>query len=216
MKTLFFYFLLPFMVSVSAVNAQKENPANYLGSLPAGLTLDRSVARSYRMTTDYYYFDLKSNFSGKHRLTGYITCVGDSAMWKDVYYAGSNVLDAVFPAGTKKIFLQNFKYRQDEQVLTAEFFNSNLPEADPLIMNLIWDALGFEALAYCCWDSLKSGEEFKAGNINSEIKTANIGTFENKDMRITWLGIAEINSEICAVLKYSAMNNPLNIEYENI
>jgi hypothetical protein len=210
------YVLLSFVISVTAVNAQKENPANYLSSLPAGLTLDKSVARSYRMTTDYYYFDLKSNFSGKIRLTGSIICTGDSALWKDVYYAESDALDAAFPTGIKKNFLQNFKYRPDEKVLTAEFFKNNLPEADPLIMNLIWDALGFDALAYCCWDSLKLGKEFSPQDMNAEVKLADIGTFENKDIRITWLGITEINNEICAILKYSVMNNPVNVEYENM
>jgi hypothetical protein len=215
MKVLF-YFLLSFVISITAVNAQGENPENYLiNGLPAGLTLDKSVARSYRMTTDYYYFDLKSVFLGKNRLTGSIIYAGDSAMWKDVYYAESNALDAVFPTGMKKDFLQDFKYRPDEKVLTAEFFKNNLPEADPLIMNLIWDALCFDVLAYCCWDSLKLGKEFSPQNMNAEIKLAD-GTFENKDIRITWLGITEINNEICAILKYSVMNNPLNIEYENI
>ncbi|MDR0743781.1 MAG: hypothetical protein LBF05_05450 [Tannerella sp.] len=197
------YFLLSFVISITAVNtavnAQKENPVNYLSCLPAGLTLDRSVARSYRMTTDYYNFDLKSNFSEKNRLTGSIIYTGDSALWKDVYYAESDALGAAFPTGIKKNFLQNFKYRPDEKVLTAEFFKNNLPEAAPLIMNLIWDALAFDALAYCCWDSLKLGKEFSPQEMNSEVKLADIGTFENKDIKITWLGITEINNEICAI-----------------
>jgi hypothetical protein len=192
------------MISINAVNAQKGNPVNYLGSLPTGLTLNKSVTRSYRMTTDYYDFDLKSNFSGKRRLTDSVIHAGDSAQWKDVYYAESKTLDAVFPQGSKKNFLQDFKYQPDEKVLTSEFFKNNLPEADPFIMNLIWDALGFDVLAYCCWDSLKLAKEFQAKNMNSEAKIA-IGTFENKDIRITWLGITEINNEICAILKYSVV-----------
>jgi hypothetical protein len=217
MKTSFIYLVLSFVISINAVNAQNRNPINYLGSLPAGLTLDKSAKRSYRMTTDYYDFDLKSNFLRKQRLVGCITYEGDSAQWKDVYYSQSKALDAAFPQGIKKRgFLQNFQYQPDEKVLTPEFFKNNLPEADPLIMNLIWDALGFDALAYCCWDSLKLGEEFRAKNMNFEVKIADIGTFENKDIRITWLGITEINNKICAILKYSVMNNPLSIEYENM
>ena len=206
------------MISINAIYAQKENTTNCLNSLPVDLKLDKSTERSYQMTTDYYNYDLKSNFLGKERLTGTITygVNDDSVQWKDVYYAQSRVLDAIFPQGEKKDFLQNFKYLQNENVLTPEFFKNNLPEADPLVMNLIWDALCFDALAYCCWDSLKLGKEFRAKNMNSEMKIADIGTFENKDIRITWLGITKINNEICAILKYSVMNNPLNVEYENM
>ncbi|MDR0384661.1 MAG: hypothetical protein LBH60_01135 [Prevotellaceae bacterium] len=216
MKVFFIYFVLLITFSNNAANAQKGNPENLLKQLPDDVKLDKSVVRTYRMTTDYYDYDLKSNFLVKKRLTGFIIYSGDSALWKDVYYAESKTLDAEFPRGVRMNFLHDFKYQPDGRVLTADFFKNNLPEADPLTMNLIWDALGFDVLAYCCWDSLTLIEEFRATNMNSEFKLADIGTFENKDIRIAWLGITEINGEICAVLKYSVMNNPLNIEFKNI
>jgi hypothetical protein len=44
---LLFYFLLSFVISITAVNAQRENSENYLiNGLPTGLTLNKSVARS--------------------------------------------------------------------------------------------------------------------------------------------------------------------------
>ncbi|MDR1406601.1 MAG: hypothetical protein LBJ23_00970 [Tannerella sp.] len=215
MKTSILFSVLLLAFSINAANAQKEIPAAYLKLLPNDLKLDNSIVRSYRMTTDYYDFDLNSNFLAKRRITGIITYETDSAQWKDVYYAESKVQDETFSQGEKQHFLQDFKYRPNENVLTSEFFSDYLPEANPFVMNLIWDALGFDALAYCCWDSLKLNEEFLSKNINSELKIA-IGTFENRDIRITWLGITKINGKICAVLKYSAMNNPLKLEYGNM
>jgi len=196
--------------------AQKINPIDYLNRLPDNIEIDKSVTRSYQMTTDYYDFDLKSNFSVKRRYTGIISYTGELAQWKDVYYAESKELDTAFPPGKRIDFLQNFTYQPDEKVLTTEFFQANLPTADPTIMNLIWDALAFDALAYCCWDSLKLNEEFRAKSMSHELEIANIGTFENRDIRITWLGITEINHQLCAILKYSVMNNPLKIDWENI
>lgn len=217
MKTTFIYLALLFLISINTAKAQQENLLNYLTSLPTDLVLDKSVKRSYEMITDYYNYDLKSNFLNKERLTGCITYEGDSAQWKDVYHAKSKVLDAVYPQGEKKDFLQGFKYKQDEKVVTPEFFKNNLPEADPLTMNLIWDALGFDALAYYdYWDSLKLGKEFQAKNMNFEVQIADFGTFENKDIRITWLGITKVGDKICAILKYSVMNNPVNVNFENI
>ena len=184
--------------------------------LPYNIEIDTSVVRSYQMTTDYYNYDLKCNFLNKTQFTGIISYTGNLAQWKDVYYAESRELDAAFPLGKKIDFLQNFSYRQDDKIVTPEFFQNNLPEANVFEMNLIWDALGFDVMAYCGWDSLKLNEEFRAKNMNGEVEIAGMGTFNNKDIRITWLGITEINGKICAIIKYSVMNNPLKVESENM
>jgi hypothetical protein len=136
--------------------------------------------------------------------------------WNDVFISNSNVFDAEYPTGISKDFMQNFRYLPGDETLTPEFFENNLPEADILIMNLIWDALGFDVMAYSCWDSLTLNNEYRAIDTNSEVKIANIGTFENKDIRITWIGITKMNNKLCAIMKYSVMNNPLKVELENM
>ncbi len=216
MKTSILFSVLLIVFSINTTNAQKVNGTNYLNRLPNDITLDKSIVRSYHMTTDYYDFNLKQDFIRKTRIKGILTYEGDSAQWRDVYVSGSKKLDAEFYVGSKLSFMQNFRYQPNENILSADFFKNNLPEADPSIMNLIWDALGFDALAYSCWDSLNLNEEFRAKSMNFEFKMADIGTFENKDIRITWLGITKINNKICAILKYAVMNNPLDIEYENM
>ena len=203
------------VLSIHLANAQQVNPIDYLERLPNRIKPDKSVKRSYQMTTDYYDFDLKTNFLVKRRFTGIISYKSDLAQWKDVFYAESKELEAAFPIGEKIDFMQNFTYQPDEKVLTTEFFQTNLPQAHPFIMNLIWDAIAFDALAYCCWDSLELNKESRAKNMNHELEIANIGTFENRDIRITWLGITEINNQLCAILKYSVMNNPLKIDFDD-
>jgi len=184
--------------------------------LPENIEIDKSVTRSYKMTTDYYNYDLKCNFLNKMRFTGFISYTGDLAQWKEVYYAESKDLDAAYTVEKKIDSFQNLTYRPDGTTLTAEFFQKNLPEANVFEMNLIWDALGFDVFAYSCWDSLKLNEEFRAKNINGEVEIAGIGTFNNKDIRITWLGVTKMNDKICAIIKYSVMNNPLKVENENM
>lgn len=216
MKASVLILVLLLVFSMGVANAQKDESTTYLvDHLPNDLTLDKSIIRSYRMTTDYYDFDLKSRFLAKRRLTGIVTYEMDNVEWKDVYYTESKVQGETFQQGDKQGVLQNFKYKQNGEVLNPQFFKDNLPGANPLIMNLIWDALAFDALAYCCWDSLELNKEFRAKNINSELELA-IGTFENKDIKITWLGVTKINDETCAILKYSVMNNPLDVKFENI
>ncbi len=194
--------------------SQTENPSAYLKSLPA-IELDKSQAASYRMITDYCDFDPYGTFRGKNRIAGDLTYKNDSVQWKNVHVSRSNSLDAEFPQGSRLSYMDNFKYKEGAEILPADFFRENLPEADPLTMNLVWDVMGFHVFAYDYWNSLKLNEEFKAADINSELEIA-IGTFENRDIRLTWLGVTEMNGELCAILKYSVLNNPLDVEYEHI
>ncbi len=52
--------------------------------------------------------------------------------------------------------------------------------------------------------------------MNTSVDLAGEGTFENKDFKIKWLGITKINNEIYAIIKYSTMNNKVNVEMENL
>ena len=208
--------LLAWLFVANHTFAQTERAVDYLHHLPNDLKLDNSI-RSYQMTTDYYNYNFSGVFLGKERVEGTITYgLADSIRLNDVYVSNSRTLDADFPKGVKKDYVENFTYVFGVHLVSPEFFQENMPEADPLIMNLIWDAMGFEVFAYECWDSLTLNKEFQAKSINSALQIANIGTFENKDTRITWIGITEMNHEICAIFKYSVMNNPLSITLENM
>ena len=191
---------------------------SYLNRLPDKIVFDKSVKRSYQMITDYYNYNLRGDFLTKKRIIGTITygLDGDFVKWNNVSISDSRTLNAEFSRGVNKGFMENFTYIPSEEVLKSEFFRDNLPEADPTIMNHIWDALALDVIAYTYWDSLSLNKEFQAKGMNSELEIANIGTFENKDIRITWLGITEMNKKPCAILKYSVLNNPLRVEYENV
>lgn len=216
MKTTIIILTLAFVVSSNMANAQKRNLVNYLDQLPKGLELDVSE-RSYTMTTDYFDYDLKGNFLRKKRLTGDITAEfdGDSVRWNDVYISQVNDLKTPFPKGMKQDYMENFTYKQTDDVLKDEFFEK-IPEANMLVKNLIWDKLGFDIFAYCCWDSLMLNKAHHAKELNSEVDLSGEGTFENKDIVLTWIGITEMNNEICAIIKYSVMNNPLQLDFDNV
>jgi hypothetical protein len=214
MNTLNLFLVSMMLLVTNYTFSQTVVPSTYFESLPA-IELDRSQARSYHMITDYYDFGLAGNFLMKKRIAGNLICKNDSVQWKNVRFSDSKDLEGEFPKGKGVDYMENFKYRQGADIIPADFFRKNLPEADPLTMNLIWDVLGFEVFAYDHWDSLKLNTEYRAVNGNSELKIA-YGTFENKDIRVTWLGTTKINNEICAILKYSVMNNPLNLKYENM
>lgn len=183
-------------------------------TLPS-IELDKSKSRSYHMANEYYDFSIDNSFLIKTKIAGDFTTRNDSVQWKNVYESNSKSLNSDFPGGEMVNYFEGFKYKQDVDILSADFFKKHFPKANPIEMNLIWDAWTFELIAYENWDSLKLNKEFRAMDMSSELEIA-YGTFDNRDIRITWLGISEINNEICAILKYSVMNNPLSLEYENM
>jgi len=217
MKTLSFYLIPVFAMLFNVVQAQEKTQLDYLDQLPEGLELDNSIQRKYIMTTDYFDYDLKGNFLRKRRLTGEYTCglEGDSARWNNVYISQLDDLESPFPKGMKQDYMENFNYKPDENVLTEDFF-MKIPEANMFIKNLVWDVMGFDVFAYSCWDSLKLNKEYHSLELNSEVELAGEGTFENKDIILTWIGITEKNNEMCAIIKFSVMNNPLKVETDII
>ncbi len=212
-----FCLVTAFALLFNVTQAQETNQVDYLDQLPENLELDNSIQRQYIMTTDYLDYDLKANFLRKRRIIGEYTCglEGDSASWNNVYISQSNDLESPFPKGMKQDYLENFKYVPDEEVLTEDFFMA-MPQADIFIKNLIWDAMGFNVFAYSCWGALELNKEYHAVEVNSEVELAGVGTFENKDVILTWVGITEKNDEVCAIIKYSVMNNPVKVKTDFI
>jgi hypothetical protein len=216
MNRAFIFLILYFAFPAHSVKAQ--NTFTFPTHLPKELCLDSMLTRSYQMTTDMYNYNIQGDFLGKTRLTGRLTYGGQptNAQWSEVYVSTAGGENTAFPQGKQLAYLQGFSYRQNESLLSPDFFQSRLPEADPYVMNLFWDALGFEALAYACWDSLTLNREFLATDINKALTIANIGSFENKDTRITWTGVTEMNQELCAIIRYTVMNNPLHVTWEEM
>ena len=213
MKSKIIYLIVVLAWSITTSNAQKWKNEK----LPEKLKLDNSEIPSYQMTTDYLNYDFYGNFRDKIRISGIATyeSENDSGMWKEVFKSHSKDLNGNFPRGGRINYMENFKYIPGEHIITETFFHQ-IPEADMFVKNLFWDLMGFDVFAYTFWDSLHLNTEFSSHSINSVVDIAGDGFFENKDIGLTWIGYSKMNNELCAIIKFSAMNNPLKIEMENM
>jgi hypothetical protein len=220
MKKNFIITVSLFVVSVilpAFVHCQStKNIDDYLERLPGQLKPDYSTPRKYLMTTDYADYDLFGNFIKKMRISGECTLgLNDGYIrWNNVKISHSQKLNEPYPDGERQSAMENFTYEPSEDILSESFFKK-IPQADPYMINLIWDMSMFETFAWYKWDSLKLNTDFLTNDINSKIKLPGIGTFENKDVRITWTGITRTNNKPCAIIKYTAMNNPLDMSFQN-
>jgi len=186
------------------------------GSLPQSLEL-KDELQKYVVTTDHFNTDIFGNFFNKIRIKGdYTRGLPDKQVkWNNVSVAMSMSRNDEFSAGSPVAYMENFSYTVSEDMLKPEKF-STFTENSAYTKNLVWDMMGIEGLAWVNFNDLELNKPFKATFFNGKMDLAGMGSFENKDMVITWTGITERNGEYCAVIEFRTMNNPLEYSGEGM
>jgi hypothetical protein len=197
---------------------QKVNPAKILesGKLPQNLEL-KDELQKYVVTTDHFNTDIFGNFFNKMRVKGEYTrgLEKGKAKWNNVSVVMAMSRDAEFPAGNTIDYMENFTYNISEDMLKPEAF-ATFRENSAFTKNLVWDMMAIEGIGWVYFEKLTLNEPYKAGFFNGKMNLAGQGSFENKDMQITWTGISQRNGEQCAVIEYRTFNNPLEYSGEGM
>jgi hypothetical protein len=210
------FFLVAILVLTTGlmVFSQKKSNVNVpellkSGSLPQNLEL-KDELQKYLVTTDHFNTDIFGNFFNKIRIKGDYTrgLPDEQVKWNNVSVAMSMSRNDEFSAGSPVAYMENFSYKVSEDMLKPEKF-STFSEHSAYTKNLVWDMMGIEGLAWVNFNDLELNKPFKATFFNGKMDLAGMGSFENKDMVITWTGITERNDEYCAVIEFRTMNNPL-------
>jgi hypothetical protein len=212
--------LLAIVCSLSPSYAQKKNKIDYLAlrKLPAGLVLQEKTPYSYEVITDYYNHDILGNFINKMQVKGTYTrgLKENKIRWNNATISQMSASDKDFPAGVKQDYMENFTYNPSDNLINSDVFK-NFPVATGVFAkNLVWDVLSFEVFAWTYYDSLQLNIPYTAHKINGKIELGDLGTFENKDIKITWTGISVMNEKTCAVIEFLAMDNPIDFKTDFI
>jgi len=186
------------------------------GSLPQNLEL-KDELQKYVVTTDHFNTDIFGNFFNKMRVKGeYTRGLGNGTVkWNNVSIAMAMSRDAEFPTGNPVDYMENFTYNISEDMLKPEAF-ATFGENSAFTKNLVWDMMGIEGLGWATWDKLQLNVPYSAKEFNGKLDLAGKGSFENKNIIITWTGISQRNGEPCAVIEYRTFNNPLEYAGEGM
>ena len=131
-------------------------------------------------------------------------------MWKNVAQAEADGATAPFAAAQKRDFMEGFRYRNDlPSTLNPEFFKGFPPTA-VFERNLVWDTGMIEMFGQNYFDHLKLNEPYQILS-NQDVNMPDVGTFHNRDVVLEWTGRSQRNGQDCAVIKYQAFFNPLEI-----
>jgi hypothetical protein len=214
--------MLAFLTLMSCLNFSYGQRAGkvdqYFESLPTDLELKEPVPQKYLMTAVYYNKDIYGNFFDKTLVSGEYTRGLDDGYvkWNNVRVAMTNQPDGTFPKGELQEYMEDFRYKPSGDMVDEsafEGFPANNPH-DFHAKNLIWDMMGLEAFAWEFYDSLKLNHDYTPADLKGKVDLAGSGYFENKNIHLNWTGITRMNGEVCAVIQFLAMDNPLEINSE--
>jgi hypothetical protein len=203
--------------SVSNGQSEKAVVKKYLSELPK-MPVSKTLQR-YRMTAVYTNRDLYGKFTGKTKVTGDYTrgLSGDTVTWNNIFISTSNSLSEPFPAGKKQEYMEDIKYVPSAKMVQAEAFK-NFPSSPENVFarNLIWDMMSFEIFAWNYYDSLKLNQPYIIPDINGQFDMAEIGKYSHNKIVLCWKGISELNSMLCAIIDFNAIDNKLELNMDMI
>lgn len=189
-----------------------QTASSDMWSLPQGLTVKDSGPRTYRFTVVYNTANSKGEIVHRQRLTGDYTrgLAGGDVMWKNVAQAEANGLTDPFGAPQKRDFMEGFHYHNDlASSMKPEFFKGFPPTA-VFERNLVWDTGMMEYFGQGFFEYLKLNEPYHSGSSDA-LTMPDVGKFHNRDIALEWIGRSRRNGQDCAVIKYQAFLNPLEI-----
>jgi hypothetical protein len=182
-------------------------------TLPQGTTVKDSGTRTYLFTVEYTTASAKGEILRRQRLTGDYTrgLPGGDVVWKNVAQADADGPTVPFAAAQKRDFMEGFRYHNDlGDTLKPGFFKAFPPTA-VFERNLVWDTGMIEHFGQDYFDHLKLNEPYHS--ISSEdVNMPDVGTFHNREVVLEWIGRSQRNGQDCALIRYEAFLNPLEID----
>jgi hypothetical protein len=148
----------------------------------------------------------------RQRLTGEYTRglpEGD-VIWKNVAQADAEGAMNPFGSPQKRDFMEGFRYHNNLAVtLQPEFFKAFPPTA-VFERNLVWDTGMLEDFGQNYFEHLKLNDPYHSVP-NGDVNMPGVGTFQNRDIVLEWVGNSQRNGQDCALIQYQAFLNPLEI-----
>ncbi len=210
--------LIFMMATITIAFAQPDRVKDrYLTTLPAHLKLKEDIPQRYRITADYFNGDIFGKFMNKTRVTAsYTRGFNDGTVkWNNVEISSGDTREGAFTQAAPQRYMENFSYKPSDKIMEAISFSS-FPPNSFYAKNMIWDMLAIESFAWPYFDSLKFNQSFRPVGLRGEIQLAGQGTFNNRDVKLQWIGISQMNGDLCALINYQTFDNPLTVDTEQI
>jgi hypothetical protein len=205
------------LLSTNCLFAQKNSIDKYLSVKPSEIKPTKSGIQEYAVSLKWQNLDaLNGNkFNCNAVKATYITGLkNDSVGWKDVSLAQISDFQQIEFNGTNLQAFNGFSYKINEtNFLDEDFYNTIPIEQRDIAKWLVSDAIQMQGLAMFVFDSLAYNKPYLPKFLNNyDIKFKDWVTFSSRYQKLIWSGMTKYNNEVCAIIKFESLYNPLKID----
>lgn len=167
------------------------------------------ATRDYRLVTDYTMLGPQGAEAGTHVVTGDFTIAGDDLRWTSVTTGAAKQQGATPTEVEHRGFMEGFHYsREQQKSITREFFKDFPPMAHDE-RNLVWDERMFHGFVEHL-DHMKINDTITMAAM--PVSLAGSGTFNNRRIQLTLVGVGRRNGEDCFLMHYEALLNSFSMQ----
>ena len=178
------------------------------GAMPAAVA-PMPATLEYRLTTDYTLLGPTGAEVGTHVVTGDFTVAGDDLRWTSVTTGAARQQGAMPTTVEHRAFMEGFRYsREQQKSITKEFFKG-FPDMAHDERNLVWDELMFHGFVDHL-PHMKINDTISMAAM--PVSLAGAGTFNNRRIQLTLVGVGRRNGEDCFLIHYAALLNSFSME----
>lgn len=209
------------MLFTNCLFAQKKSIDRYFLLKPTEIKAKKSGIQEYAVSLKWQNLDAvngnKMNCNAV-KATYIAGLENDSVSWKDVSLAQINDFQQKDYKGTNLPSFNGFTYKVSEtNFLKVEFYKTIPLEQRDLAKWLVSDAIQMQGLAWYVFDSLEFNKPFIPKFLsNYDIKFQDWVTFMSRYQKLIWSGITRHNNEVCAIVKFESLYNPLKVENDQM
>ncbi|MEO0293005.1 MAG: hypothetical protein ABIN61_02145 [candidate division WOR-3 bacterium] len=184
------------------------------------LKFDEKVPQRYKITSTLYNRDMEGNIVSTIQLSGKFTRYVEKGevlcRWEDVKMVSSKETSSEFPEGKSLDYLEDFLYPLSGKILNEDFYKDFPEEEKTYVKTLIWDAPWIE-VAYVSIDNAEYNKPFFSSDLeNKKIDIQNFALLKIKNLKGSWSGVAKKNGEVCALIEFKALSNPIETKLEGL
>jgi hypothetical protein len=211
------YLFIALKLFTNCLFAQKHCVDSYLLLKPSEIKVGKSGIQKYDVSLKWQNLDAinatKINCSAV-KATFITGLENDSVSWKNVSSAQINDFQQKDYNGTNLPSFNGFTYKVNETNFLKEDFYKTIPlEQRDLAKWLVSDAIQIQGLAWYVFDSLEFSKPFIPKFLSSyDVKFEDWVTFTSRYQKLIWSGITKYNKEVCAIIKFESLYNPLKID----
>jgi hypothetical protein len=207
---------LTMLACASPARTQPERIEDYFVSFPKSGPRNDTAPQTYELEYNFFNRDIAGTTRSRTLITAdYTRGLEDGGIrWNGVRIASTSDPDAPMSPGDPLEVMEGFQYGVSEEIVQESLYE-RFPNSDlrDLIKTMVWDGMMIEMfdMMMADFEGLRLNEFHDVPDYEgTEIEMCGWGTLKMRDLRLKWSGVSRTHGELCAVILYQSLSNPVD------